>query len=80
MKETFSEAVARQLRGYMSQKKIQQATISERTGIKPRTLARYLNEPKQLSLETVQLLCEAIGVDLFTVIATAEREIKEQSD
>lgn len=74
-KKDFSEAVAAQLRGIIAQKGITRTQVSERTGIPPRTLARYLNEPPQLSIDIINDMVNAIGADLGSIIDAAEKSI-----
>lgn len=73
----LSEAIAAQLRGIIAQKGISRAEISERTGIPSRTLARYLNDTPQLTIDTIRDIAVAIGASLGDVLDAAENSLND---
>ena len=73
----FSEAIAAQLRGIIAQKGISRTEIQETTGINARSLARYLNDPPQLTIDNIKLITDAVGADLGDVIDAAEKSLDD---
>lgn len=73
----YSQAIAAQIRGIIAQKGLSRAEISERTGIPSRTLARYLNETPQLTLDTAKVLADAIEVSLGEILDAADKALDD---
>lgn len=73
----YSQAIAAQIRGIIAQKGLSRAEISERTGIPSRTLARYLNETPQLTLDTAKVLADAIEVRLGDILDAADKALDD---
>lgn len=73
----YSQAIAAQIRGIIAQKGLSRAEISERTGIPSRTLARYLNETPQLTLDTAKVLADAIEVSLGDILDAADKALDD---
>ena len=75
----FSRAIAAQLRGIIASKEISRTELIERTGLKDRTLTRYLNDPPQLTIENIKLMTDAVGADFMTVLNAAEQSLNDQT-
>lgn len=71
----FSIAVAAELRGIIAHKGLSRTEVSERAGIPSRTLARYLNDTPQLTIDTIHGLADAVGVGLGDLIDAAEQSL-----
>lgn len=70
-KQRFSD----QLRQAVEQSDLTRYEISKRTGIAQSILSRFLNQGAGLSLESIDKVCECLGLRL-----TAEESTKNQKD
>lgn len=52
--------------------------LSKRTGLNTGTLSKYLAGNTSIRLDTWQVLCDGLGVDLLTIVSAAEKRMKEQ--
>jgi len=73
----FSEAIAAQIRGIIAKKGLSKGEVSERSGIPPRTLARYLNSTPQLPIDTIRDLAAAIGVSVGDLVEAVENTLND---
>ena len=75
--QSFADAVSRGLRESRRRQKLTQAELAHRTGglVTKAALANYETGHRSLRIDVVWVLAGALGEDLGTLIATAQRQV-----
>jgi transcriptional regulator with XRE-family HTH domain len=70
----FNGAAARELRAEAAKKNITDGRLAELAGMSPTVLGRYLRCERGMSLETIEKLADALGIDGARLVMRAWEE------
>jgi len=73
MSEQLSRAIAAQVRQLMQERGVSAYALSKTTGIPQSSLSRKLNGPAAFDFDDVQQIAVALGSDVTSIVAAAER-------
>ncbi len=77
LSDMMTAAVRVRLSDLLTERKMSQRELAEITGISENTISKIAGgSPRQLRLETIDMICEALGIDVGDLIVRDKPEAK----